>query len=418
MRIQIYGSTYITEQVVKLLKQHYKLVGYVPSVKPDFPGKIDLPEGVFPHDIKLSIQYDKKLEDTKNAYNLHTGILPDYGGCNILYHVLKNGEKEYGITFHKMAEEYDSGEILAKISVPIMSKDKEIDLYKRLARIAPAFALACLRLIPITGEKKTPTVYKRSDINPEASQKNREDISQFINTRACKVICTCFAKREINSSNRYPCHTQHIDSAEQSFVMIKKVIEAELVSDGGYPFDLIIVNNQTGHTEGDEWLDSLNGQKTKNGKVIVMHRENKGGSFGAYNYAFEQTDYDEYLFTEDDIIIFGQDYYKLIRDKYYEMEAGFVGMIGVDYKTRWGVHAHGGSGFTTRPILAQVYKEWGELPNSGEYWNKDDVIREGEIKFTNAIHKESQKVIPYGDNLGWDKKNLCLPYELWEILPS
>ena len=39
---------------------------------------MDLPiaDETVPHDIKLSIQYDKKVTDLSNAYNVHTGLLP------------------------------------------------------------------------------------------------------------------------------------------------------------------------------------------------------------------------------------------------------------------------------------------------------------------------------------------------------
>lgn len=94
MRILIYGSTYLTEICVKQLKKDgYNLVGYIPSENPTFRGKVPLPivDETIEHDIKLSIQYDKKMITHKDAFNLHTGLLPEYGGCSILYHTIKIG---------------------------------------------------------------------------------------------------------------------------------------------------------------------------------------------------------------------------------------------------------------------------------------------------------------------------------------
>jgi hypothetical protein len=412
MRIQIYGSTYITQKVVELLKQYHKLVGYIPSENPDFPGDIDLPVGEFPHDIKLSIQYDRKIDNLENAYNLHTGLLPEYGGCNILYHVLKNKEKETGLTFHKMTEDFDFGEIVSKITCPVLSGDSILELYRRISKLAPAFALSAITVLPTVGEKKKPVLYLRKDIDQKESEENVETISSYLKQRSCKVICICFAPREVRNEAVFPNHIQHTPTAEMAYKLVKDVLTMEMEADGGFPFDIIIVNNDTGCTYGNSYLDSLHGKKTKNGNIYVYHRHNKGGSFGAYNYAFEHTEYDEYLFTEDDIVIFGQDYYKKIRDRFYsDSDNGFIGMIGVNKTSRLGIHAHGGSGFTTRKILEKVFKEHKELPNSGDSWVKDDVIIEGEVAFTNAIDSPSSKVVAYNPTNFWNKEYLCLPYE-------
>jgi hypothetical protein len=70
MKILIYGSTYLTEIVVNhlLRKNDIELVGYIPSSKPSFQGYINLEQvdSTVPHDIKLSIQYDKLLKDVTN----------------------------------------------------------------------------------------------------------------------------------------------------------------------------------------------------------------------------------------------------------------------------------------------------------------------------------------------------------------
>ena len=95
--IIIYGSTYITEIVCKQLSGSYNLLGYVPCKNPTIPGKIDLPviTGKEPCDIKLSIQYDRIIKNTIDTYNLHTGLLPGYGGTNILDYTIKHKEKEH-----------------------------------------------------------------------------------------------------------------------------------------------------------------------------------------------------------------------------------------------------------------------------------------------------------------------------------
>jgi len=46
--------------------------------------------------------------------NIHPSILPSYKGVDPVFHALLNKETEIGVTLHKMSEDFDSGEILAK----------------------------------------------------------------------------------------------------------------------------------------------------------------------------------------------------------------------------------------------------------------------------------------------------------------
>jgi len=179
MKILIYGSTYLTEVVCNYLKKEFNLVGYVPSNNPFIGGNIQLPrvENVedCPHDIKLSIQYDKKIIDHENAYNVHTGLLPLWGGCDIMYHTLKEGAKEQGITFHKMTDQIDYGPIISKITYPIFESDGVLELYKKQSSIAPGFVASSLRLLEQIGENnvskcilRKPRIFrKRKNISPE-----------------------------------------------------------------------------------------------------------------------------------------------------------------------------------------------------------------------------------------------------------
>ena len=91
-KILIYGSAHLTQETCKLLKNHYDLVGHIPSVNPVIAGNIDLPvvDESVEHDIKLSLQYNRKMTNIENAYNVHTGLLPSWGGVDILYHTIKD----------------------------------------------------------------------------------------------------------------------------------------------------------------------------------------------------------------------------------------------------------------------------------------------------------------------------------------
>lgn len=148
-KILIYGSSELTRDTVNLLKDHYELVGHIPSVNPVLSGTVDLPvvDELVDHDIKLSLQYNRRIKNTENAYNVHTGLLPLWGGTDILYHTLKEPVTEQGITFHKMSESFDYGSIVSKVIYPVLQDDSMVSLYNRLHALFPAFTLSSLKLL-------------------------------------------------------------------------------------------------------------------------------------------------------------------------------------------------------------------------------------------------------------------------------
>jgi len=176
MRIQIYGSTYLTQVCVAALQADgHDLIGYVPNAnEPTVPGKIDLPvlEWLEWCDLLLSIQYDKRIAVHTPAFNLHTGLLPNWGGCDILYHTLREGAVEQGLTFHRIVDGFDRGPILTKITYPVFLDDTMVDLYRRMVGIAPEFVCQAVRLVELIGMDQThychaevPRVFKRGAIS-------------------------------------------------------------------------------------------------------------------------------------------------------------------------------------------------------------------------------------------------------------
>ena len=170
-KILILGSTYLTQLVVEKLQQsEYNLVGHIKNRRTPVPGKINLPMVDFDvdYDIALCLQYDRWISEPNNVFNLHTGLLPDYGGLDILRHTLNNNEHEQGMTFHKMGSEYDFGPILSKITYPVIPGDTIKDLYLRQCSIAPDFICSCLKLVSCMTEEEIdksffskPKIYER-----------------------------------------------------------------------------------------------------------------------------------------------------------------------------------------------------------------------------------------------------------------
>ncbi len=52
-------------------------------------------------------------------FNFHYAPLPEYKGANPLFWIIKNGDKEGGVTIHRMTENYDEGPIVLKSKFPL-----------------------------------------------------------------------------------------------------------------------------------------------------------------------------------------------------------------------------------------------------------------------------------------------------------
>ena len=85
-------------------------------------------------DIIFLAGYMKKLGSNilktfeNRIFNIHPSLLPKYGGkgmygINVHTAVISAGEKETGITIHRVIEEYDKGEIIAQRRVPVLDGD-------------------------------------------------------------------------------------------------------------------------------------------------------------------------------------------------------------------------------------------------------------------------------------------------------
>ncbi len=68
----------------------------------------------------------------KGAFNLHGSLLPKYRGRAPLNWVLVNGEKETGVTLHRMTNRADAGDIVAQQTVAIADSDVALSLHHKL----------------------------------------------------------------------------------------------------------------------------------------------------------------------------------------------------------------------------------------------------------------------------------------------
>ena len=82
--------------------------------------------------------------------NVHPSLLPKYkGGMDVNVHeeVLKNGEKETGMTIHIVTEEVDEGPILVQKSIPVLPEDTAESLKTRVQELEKQWYPEAIRMM-------------------------------------------------------------------------------------------------------------------------------------------------------------------------------------------------------------------------------------------------------------------------------
>ncbi|MGW3669419.1 methionyl-tRNA formyltransferase [Streptomyces sp. NPDC005141] len=79
--------------------------------------------------------------------NIHDSLLPAYAGFSPLIWALINGEREVGVTAHRMNAELDAGDILLQRAVPVGATDTVTDLFHRTVDLITPVVTESLDLI-------------------------------------------------------------------------------------------------------------------------------------------------------------------------------------------------------------------------------------------------------------------------------
>lgn len=74
---------------------------------------------------------------TLAAINVHSSLLPAYRGALPEFWVIRNGERESGLTIHHMNERFDAGNVLAQEAFALTPEDTLLSLSMRLAYVGP-----------------------------------------------------------------------------------------------------------------------------------------------------------------------------------------------------------------------------------------------------------------------------------------
>jgi folate-dependent phosphoribosylglycinamide formyltransferase PurN len=106
---------------------------------PDVIVSVSTPERILPEVLGLA---------RVAPVNVHWALLPAYGGIAPYVWVLRNGERETGVTVHVMNERLDTGPILRQRPVEITRNDTALSLQLRLASVAGEEIHAAILALP------------------------------------------------------------------------------------------------------------------------------------------------------------------------------------------------------------------------------------------------------------------------------
>jgi phosphoribosylglycinamide formyltransferase-1 len=106
-------------------------------------------------DLVVTVGYLKKLGKKTLAHyqnrvvNIHPSLLPAYGGKGMYGQkihaaVLQNKDAETGITIHYLDEEYDTGDVIAQVRIPVSASDTVTTLEEKILQNEHPFLIATL----------------------------------------------------------------------------------------------------------------------------------------------------------------------------------------------------------------------------------------------------------------------------------
>ncbi len=88
----------------------------------------------------FSLEYRDLLKvnkfKTKNLFNVHFSLLPKYRGCHTNFLQIYNGEKNSGVTLHRIEKGIDTGKVISKIPFKININHSSYENYLKLLKYA------------------------------------------------------------------------------------------------------------------------------------------------------------------------------------------------------------------------------------------------------------------------------------------
>lgn len=130
--------------------------------------------------------------------NIHPSLLPKYRGPNPYLEAILHGEKESGVTFHLMDENYDTGKILLQSRVPIQEYDTSEDLRNKIIynihKLIPQFLQDVSEgiLIPIPQNERQATYFPLTQKENIINFSKQTSVEIFRQVRAFHPWIPCY----------------------------------------------------------------------------------------------------------------------------------------------------------------------------------------------------------------------------------
>jgi len=105
--------------------------------------------------------------------NAHSSLLPKYKGLMPTFWVLKNSEKETGVTIFKLTEGIDDGPIINSRKIEIDSTTTQSELVKKCKYLANELIIEALELVTPPGK------YKKNEGGSYYKFPTRKDVREF-----------------------------------------------------------------------------------------------------------------------------------------------------------------------------------------------------------------------------------------------
>ena len=97
----------------------------------------------------------------KMMVNIHPSLLPKYPGMNTHKQVIKNNDREHGVTIHLVSEELDAGTIIAQAKILVNSDESMEDLIARIHKVEHILFPEIIGMIASQDIKLTNTIEEK-----------------------------------------------------------------------------------------------------------------------------------------------------------------------------------------------------------------------------------------------------------------
>jgi methionyl-tRNA formyltransferase len=108
--------------------------------------------------------------------NVHSALLPKYRGMLPTFWAIVNGERETGVTVHRMVEGIDGGDIILQRAVPIAADETLLSLMRKTKRAAADLVLESVKEFEAGTVSPTPNP---ADESSYFSFPTRADVDRF-----------------------------------------------------------------------------------------------------------------------------------------------------------------------------------------------------------------------------------------------